>query len=195
MIDIHQHYFEHLKKISFLGRLYKSIYSSPLIYAASRRFGKKIVEIGSGTGSGVLGAFSSNVIGLDINPYSVNYCVENGMKAMLIDADGKFPLGSNEYDVCILDNVLEHIENPKKSLDECHRVTKLNGGLVIVVPGVKGYMADKDHKIFYDEERLANLDDRYNLEKLFALPSIFKSQKLSDSIKQYCLVALYKKIR
>lgn len=193
MTDINQHYFKHLKSISFLGRLYKRIFTSPLIYAVSRKFGKKMVEVGSGTGSGVLGAFSSSVIGLDINPYSVNYCVENGMRAKLIESDGKFPLGSSEYDVCILDNVLEHIENPKKCLDECHRITKPNGGLVIVVPGVKGYKSDHDHKNFYDEERLIQLDDRYVVEKIFALPCIFKVQQFSESIKQYCLVAVYKK--
>lgn len=194
MIDIDKQYFQHLKSISAVGRWYKRLFTSPLIYFVSRKFGTKMVEVGAGTGSGILGTFPSKVIGLDVNPYAVKYCVENGMKAKLIEGNGKFPLNAGEYDVCILDNVLEHIENPKTTLDECHRITQSQGGLIVVVPGVKGYQVDDDHKIFYDEESLRVLDDRFLLEKLFATPSLFKIQKLSLHAKQYCLVAVYKKI-
>jgi SAM-dependent methyltransferase len=187
------YYLNHLKSISLLGRIYKRFFSSLIIFVISRRYGTKMVEVGSGIGSGVLGAFTTNVTGLDVNPYAVKYCVVNGMNAKLIDIYGNYPLSTGQYDVCILDNVLEHIEAPKKTLDECHRITHSQGGLIIIVPGVKGYLADSDHKIFYDAKRLMGLDERYVLEKLFALPSFFKVQMFSESIRQYCLVAVYKK--
>ena len=108
---------------------------------------------------------------------------------------GDLPLASHSSDVCILDNVLEHIEEPKRVLDECDRVTRDQGGLVVAVPGVRGYDSDPDHKLFYDEVRLQQLDDRWRRIVAFSIPFLFKSHSLSRSIKQYCLVAVYKKVR
>lgn len=187
-------YFTHLKKISFTGRIYKKFFSSPVLYFFARRFGKRIIEIGSGTGSGVLGAFPKRVCGLEINPVAVEYCKAAGLNVQLIRDDGAFPVADGAFDACVLDNVLEHIENPRRTLDECYRITKENGGLVIAVPGLRGFESDEDHKKFYDAEALRLLDDRWLLQSLFSIPFLFSSEQLSISVKQYCLVATYKKI-
>ena len=112
-------YFNYLKTISLKGRIYKKFFSSPIIYFYARRFGSRILEVGSGTGSGVLGAFPSQVVGIDINPFSVEFSKRRGLRASVINPDGSFPLPDGAFDVCILDNVLEHIENPAKVMDEC----------------------------------------------------------------------------
>ena len=187
-------YFLHLQKISFLGRVYKRFFSSPVLYFCARRFGKRIIEIGSGTGSGVLGTFPKHVRGLEINPHAVEYCNAAGLKVQLIKEDGIFPVADGTFDGCILDNVLEHIEHPRSTLDECHRITAKGGGLVIAVPGIRGYHSDADHKMFYDVEALRGLDERWTLQSLFTTPFLFKSEKLSTAVKQYSLVATYKKI-
>ncbi len=187
-------YFAHLQKISFLGRVYKRFFSSPALYLCARRFGHRIIEIGSGTGSGVLGTFPKHVRGLEINPHAVEYCKATGLNVQLIRDDGSFPLTDNAMDVCVLDNVLEHIGDPRQTLDECYRITKENGGLVIAVPGLRGFASDDDHKKFYDAEALRMLDERWVLLGLFSIPYIFTSEKLSKSVKQYCLVATYRKI-
>ncbi|MGC2511273.1 MAG: methyltransferase domain-containing protein, partial [Acidobacteriaceae bacterium] len=135
------------------------------------------------------------IVGLDVNPFAVEFCNSKGMRAFVIEEDGGFPLASHSSDVCILDNVLEHIEEPKRVLDECDRVTRDQGGLVVAVPGVRGYDSDPDHKLFYDEVRLQQLDDRWRRMWSFSIPFLFKSHSLSRSIKQYCLVAVYKKVR
>ena len=187
-------YFAHLQKISFTGRIYKRFFLSPVLYFCARRFGDRIIEIGSGTGSGVLGAFPKRVRGLEINPRAVEYCKAAGLNVQLIGADGIFPVADGAFDACILDNVLEHIEDPPLTLDECYRITKENGGLVIAVPGVRGFESDPDHKKFYDAEALRSLDERWKLQSLFSIPFLFSSERLSKSVKQYCLVATYRKI-
>jgi SAM-dependent methyltransferase len=191
--DKFESYFEYLKTISFRGRLYKKFFSSPILFFCARRFGSQILEVGSGTGSGVLGAFPSHVIGIDINPFAVEYTKSIGLRSSVIDHDGSFPVDDEAFDVCILDNVLEHIEDPAKVLDECYRVTGPEGGLVIVVPGLRGFEWDSDHKIFYSEGELKRLDSRWSLTWLFSIPLLVKSEKLSKSMKQYCLVAVFKK--
>lgn len=188
-----EEYFSHLQQISFLGRIYKKFFSSPILYFCARRFGKRIVEIGSGTGSGVLGAFPTYVQGLEINPIAVEYCNRMGLNAQLITVDESFPVADAAFDVCVLDNVLEHIENPKLTLDECFRITKADGGLVIAVPGRRGFDSDTDHKIFYDANALSQLDERWALQSILSTPFLFRSEGLSKSVRQYCLVAVYKK--
>ncbi len=191
----YEDYFVHLKKISLLGRIYKTFFSSPILYFCARHFGKRIVEIGSGTGSGVLGAFPRQVVGMEINPVAVEYCRSKGLNVELIVDGEAFPVPDGQFDTCILDNVLEHIDDPSHTLDECYRITRQGGGLVIVVPGMRGYNSDADHMKFYDENALRQLGSGWQLERLFSLPFIFSSEKLSRSIKQYCLVATYKKSR
>ena len=190
----HENYYQHLKGISLKGRIYKRFFSSPLLYVCARFFGKAIVEVGCGTGSGLIGSFPTRVTGLDINSLAVEYCSSTGKNVKLIKEDGGFPLAGERFDTCVLDNVLEHIENPKKTLDECYRITRPNGGLVIVVPGLKGFESDQDHKIFYDINKLRILDNRWMLVCFFAIPSLFLSNKLSVRLKQYCIVAVYRKI-
>jgi SAM-dependent methyltransferase len=187
-------YFHYLKSISLQGRIYKRYFSSPLLFLCARSYGPRIVEVGSGIGSGVLGAFPANVVGLEINPFAVDFSRNIGLSASLINDDGSFPIEDGVFDACILDNVLEHIEAPKMVLDECSRITGRNSGLVICVPGIRGFEWDSDHKVFYDDDRLRKLDDRWVLTKLFSLPALVRSEALSKSIKQYCLVAVYKKV-
>jgi len=192
--DKFEDYFAHLKKISCAGRLYKRLISSPVLYLCARGFGKRITEIGSGTGSGVLGTFPKRVRGLEINPRAVEYCKAAGLDVQLLGADGVFPVADGACDACILDNVLEHIGDPRLTLDECHRITKENGGLVIAVPGLLGFESDPDHKKFYDAEALRLLDERWAMQSLFSIPFLFSSERLSKSVRQYCLVATYRKI-
>jgi SAM-dependent methyltransferase len=187
-------YFAHLQKTSFLGRAYKKFYASPILYFLARRFGSKIIEIGSGAGNGILGAFSKRVYGLEINPLAVRYTKAKGFNVDLIDSDGVYPVPDKSFDVCVLDNVLEHLSEPHLTLSECHRITRENGGLIIVVPGLRGFKSDMDHKIFYDSKALVNLDQRWELVKLFSMPFFLKSLKLSLSMRQYCLVAVYKRV-
>src|SRR6185436_9527027 len=143
-------YFSHLQKISLLGRIYKRFFSSPILFMSARCFGRRIMEVGSGIGSGVLGAFPTHVHGLEINPIAVDYCKAQGLNVSLISDAGEFPVEDSSFDACILDNVLEHITDPVRTLDECYRSTKKNGGLVIAVPGQRGFNSDADHRKFCD---------------------------------------------
>ena len=187
-------YFNHLKGIRFSGRVYKKFIASPVLYFSARCFGKRIIEIGSGTGSGVLGAFPERVRGLEINPHAVEYCEAAGLNVQLIGNDGTFPVADSTVDACILDNVLEHIEDPRRTLDECCRITQDKGGMIIAVPGWRGFQSDPDHKKYYDAEALRLLDERWTLQCLFSIPFLVRSDCLSRSMKQYCLIATFRKM-
>lgn len=188
-----ERYFRHLSQITLFGLLYKRLFVSPLIYLCARRFGSRVMEVGFGFASGLIGAFPRSVCGLEINPLAVTYCRARGLRVKQISEDGSFPEADGACDVCVLDNVLEHIEAPTRTLDECHRITGPRGGLIIIVPGERGYSLDDDHKIFYGAAELQSLDSRWELRNLFSLPIGFVSPLLSRRLRQYCLVAVYAK--
>lgn len=189
-----EQYFEHLKEISLLGKVYKKYFASQLLYFQARKFGKNIAEIGSGTGNGILGAYPDNVTGFEINPLAVEFCKKKNFNVHLINENSLCPVQDGQYDVCVLDNVLEHIADPSFILSECARITNKNAGLVVAVPGDKGYLVDDDHKIHYAEHALKNISKDWQLVKVFSMPFMLKSNFLSKSISQYCLVAVYKKM-
>lgn len=192
-MENYEHYFSHLNSISLLGLIYKRYYASRVLYHQAINFGNKIAEIGSGTGNGVLGAYPSQVVGFEINPLAVEFCKSKNLAVHQINENNHYPAEDGEFDVCVLDNVLEHIAAPASLLQECTRITHDKGGLVIAVPGDKGFAFDPDHKKHYREAELKDLNPGWRLIKTFSLPFIFKSQWLSGLISQYCLVAVYKK--
>ena len=189
----HALYFAHLTKISFLGRIYKRYFSSRVILYLAKNFGSKIAEIGSGTGNGVLGAYPKVVTGFEINALAVDFCRGKNLNVHLVYEDKPYPVLDGEFDVCVLDNVLEHLSEPMSLLNECARITHQNAGLVIVVPGHKGFLRDSDHKIHYTEQDLENLSKNWRHLKTISIPFFIKSDFLSKRISQYCLVAVYEK--
>jgi len=192
-LENYAHYFSHLNSISLLGLIYKRYYASRILCYQAKQFGNKIAEIGSGTGNGLLGAYPSQVVGFEINPLAVEYCKNKNLTVHQISENYHYPAEDGEFDVCVLDNVLEHIAEPAFLLQECTRITRDKGGLIIAVPGDKGFAFDPDHKKHYHEEELKIVSPRWQLLKTFSMPFIVKNQWLSGLVTQYCLVAVYKK--
>jgi len=58
----------------------------------------------------------------------------------LIEGAG-WPLQDEWVDVCVCDNVLEHVEDPELFFSECQRVTRPGGYLCIRTPNALGYVA------------------------------------------------------
>lgn len=193
MNDNYDDYYDHLNKISLIGKFYKRFIVAPLLYSCAKKFGNQIAEVGCGVGSGLIGAFPKRVMGLEINPKAVAYCQSKGLNVNLIQQDSPYPVNDSSVDVCVMDNVLEHLQNPSFTLSECSRITKAQGGLVVAVPGAKGYAYDNDHKIFYDAVGLKNIHPDWTLCFTFSTPFLVKSTWLSKRVRQYCLVAVYKK--
>lgn len=189
----HELYFSHLSQISFLGKVYKRFFSSWVIYYMASQFGNKIAEIGSGIGNGILGAYPDCVTGFEINPLAVNYCKKDNLNVHLVYEGKPYPSQGGEFDACVLDNVLEHLTNPALILSECARIGSEKSGLVVVVPGDKGFLRDSDHKIHYKERDLENLSESWQHLKTISMPFFIKSNFLSKHVSQYCLVAVYKK--
>lgn len=58
--------------------------------------------------------------------------------------DGTVPLPDGEFDLVLSTQVLEHVKDPLRYLDECHRLLKPGGSLVLSTHGVMYYHRDPE---------------------------------------------------
>jgi ubiquinone/menaquinone biosynthesis C-methylase UbiE len=178
-------YFNYLNTRSFFGSLYRKYYLYPKIF---NNLEGNILDVGCGVGDFL--NFKNNVIGVDINEDCVNYCLKKGYNAYLMNID-KLPFPDNSFNTIVLDNVLEHIEDPANILKEIKRVLIPNGLLLIGVPCEKGFKYDADHKKFYDINRLILLlNGNFSLKKYFYTP--FFLYPLRKHIRQVALYSIFK---
>jgi ubiquinone/menaquinone biosynthesis C-methylase UbiE len=99
-------------------------------------------------------------LGVDINPYCVDYVKEKGLWAKQGSAY-EIPLTDSSVDVVVMSHVLEHLEEPHKALKEISRVLQHNGIVIIIVPMIKGFHRDPTHRTFYDKSKLNKLAVEY----------------------------------
>jgi len=79
-----------------------------------------------------------------------------------------YPFKDNSFDYILVDNVLEHLDNPKKVLDELHRIAKKDAIIKIIVPyyHCRGAYNDITHKHFFSD---VSFDNLVNPEKHYSL--------------------------
>ena len=180
-----QNYFNYLQQRSFLGYIYRRYFLYPKL---SNYLKGEVLDIGCGIGDFL--AFRLSSVGVDINEFNVKLCKNRGLNAYIM-LENILPFPSNKFDSILLDNVLEHIKDPKPLLSEIKRVMRRGGYLLVGVPGIKGFASDPDHKVFYDEFKLQKLaqSQGYSITLYKHLP-LWKSFLFSKILKQYCVYAL-----
>jgi SAM-dependent methyltransferase len=144
----------------------------------------RLLDLGCGIGDML--KFYPNSVGVDINPYTVEFCNKSGLKAFLIDSD-KLPFKPESFDTILLDNVLEHIQEPSNLLFEISRVLKKPGQLIIGLPGDKGFLMDIDHKFNYKKADLLPLLENVGMKIVSEFFTPFKSNFLNKVFKRYCV--------
>lgn len=103
--------------------------------------GHKVLDVGcySGDISLAIKNNGNEVVGLDSNVTFVKMAKERGIPAKFADFEEKFPVASNSFDVIVAGEIIEHIYHTEKFLQECHRVLKKGGELVITTPNINWF--------------------------------------------------------
>lgn len=192
MVNIKKNYFlnysEYLKNRSLTSYFYRKYFLYPKI---SRTLKGLVLDVGCGIGDYL--EYRKNTIGVDINPFLVEICKNKKLNSKLMQ-DDLLPFDTNHFDGVVLDNVLEHIENPEKIILEIRRVLKINHNLIVGVPGSLGYTLDSDHKIYYDKPKLTNLFENYGFELRGSYGMPININFFDKLLRQYCLYAIFQRI-
>jgi SAM-dependent methyltransferase len=125
-----------------------------------------------------------------VNPNAVAFCRRNGLSVEVM-RPGQLPFGDSSFEGAVLDNVLEHLEQPEPLLTEVHRILRIGGRLVIGVPGSRGFDSDPDHKRHYPEDALilAAQNAGFTLARIFHQP--FYSRLLDRHFRYYAIYGLF----
>jgi len=181
----HRKYYEYLKQRNRMSLLYRRFFLYPMI---CRFLSGSVLDYGCGIGDFL--KFRPHTVGVDINPYAVEWCRNSGLNAIRIK-NLPLPFSSGDFKGAVIDNVIEHIIDPVPVLEEIRRVVIKGGILVVGVPGLKGYLHDSDHKRFYDEQILVDLLNRSGFKCIKIIHVPFKSSCLNKIISQYCIYGIF----
>ncbi len=88
----------------------------------------KVLEVGCGTGH--VQNKLKNVVGMDI---TLSMLKKNKNDAVCADAHS-IPFKDEAFDAVYSIDVIEHVQSPGKMIEECRRVLKKNGILILVTP-------------------------------------------------------------
>lgn len=112
---------------------------------------QKVLDIASGEGYGsmLLSKHAKMVIGVDISSEAVQHAnnkYKNINLSYLVGSADDIPLESNQFDVVISFETIEHLKDHQKMFSEIKRVLKPEGLLIISSPDKEKYTENTGHE-------------------------------------------------
>jgi len=98
---------------------------------------KRILDIGcyDGTISQLIKEKNNVVIGLDMSMNALNMAKKKGIECVSSNADN-LPFKDKSFDIVVASEIIEHIFDTGKFLDEINRILKSNGELILTTPNL-----------------------------------------------------------
>lgn len=122
---------------TFLEHIYR--YKFALPYAQNH----DVLDIACGEGYGsaaLVAGGARSVVGVDIDVESVEHARRKYNLQTRVGSAEAIPAADDEFDVVVSFETIEHVENPERFLDECARVCRPGGHLVISTPNKNVYL-------------------------------------------------------
>lgn len=145
---------------------------------------RKILDLGCGTRK------REGALGVDINP--------GGAADVIHDLNSfPYPFEDSSFDEIYIDNVLEHLSDVVRTLEELHRISKAGGLVVVYVPYFRAKWAciDPTHRHFFTTESFSYFDPEHPHSKVYPYSAIrFRTERImfNERIKRGVLTDLVK---
>jgi 2-polyprenyl-3-methyl-5-hydroxy-6-metoxy-1,4-benzoquinol methylase len=120
---------------------FKRLKSKLSIARATESAGLSLLDVGCGVGTFLLQAQREGwkVSGLELSPSVAAYARErNGLDVSSISIESTTKFSAQSLDVITLFGVIEHLANPRRAVDECARILRPSGFLVLQTPAEDG---------------------------------------------------------
>lgn len=106
-----------------------------LLAQVGQREGRRMLDIGCGTG-GVLKVLAGRgtIVGIDLDDLALAFCREKGLDDVARASALQLPFASGCFDVCVMMDVLEHVDEEGALLAEVRRVLRPGGAVIVSVP-------------------------------------------------------------
>ena len=100
--------------------------------------GKNVLDLGCFSGYLIkkLEEKGNYVVGTDSNPEFIKHCRSKELNVMDADCERELPFEDSSFDVVVAGELIEHIYDTDKFLNECNRVLKPGGELIITTPNL-----------------------------------------------------------
>jgi|SRR5665213_2420201 len=147
-------------------------------FAAGYVHNKEVLDIACGEGYGVKALEKSGaakVVGIDISPESCEHAkMKYGVDARVGSAEA-IPVENSCMDVVVSFETIEHVPRPDIFLDECRRVLRPGGVLIISTPNREPYRKLSPNNPFHCSE-LSHLEFAGMCEKRFTKIEYFSQR-------------------
>lgn len=101
-----------------------------LLPRLGRRKDLRIIDMGCGSGVGLAWARSrfdpARLLGVDISEYGLQRCANRGAELM-VGSVTDVPVEANSFDLAICNDVLQHMEDDQKAVNEAYRILAPGG--------------------------------------------------------------------
>jgi len=121
-----------------LSKVFSDFFLFDLPYSGE---GKKLLDIGCGTGDTLLWAKESgwDVYGVELNKNAVKHAHSRGLQNVRCGAIESIVYEDEYFDAIVMTQALEHVSSPRRILNKCHKMLKRDGYLMVTVPNFNSY--------------------------------------------------------
>lgn len=136
---------------------------------------KSILEIGCGAGCFLekIVNFTERAEGIEINENALAACRSKKLSVTSADITSQEPMldVTKKFDMIVLFEVLEHLDNPNIVFSNIDRILNDDGLLIIAVPNPDGYLKELDmvlldmpphHNTIWSQEAFSYISDKYH---------------------------------
>jgi SAM-dependent methyltransferase len=126
-----------------------------------------IADIGCGTGRNIAELLNNgchDIWGVDISLNALGHCKARNLKNLICADAAHSPFGPEQFDIIMLLDMIEHIENDQKTLNEVFDALRANGRVVIFTPAFQFLWGLQD-RVAHHYRRYSKTELRQKLEQ------------------------------
>lgn len=165
------------------NRVYLSDSRYRKAYGILRRLPKgKILEIGCSSGEFLdfLKKKGWSVKGLEVSEKATKRAKKLGLDVIVHDVNKKLPLKKNSFDVIFAGEVIEHLFDDTDFLNECYRVLKERGTLIVTTPNLTS-LKNRILMLLGLDPRYAIANHHYHVYTLNIIKKLFENSKFKKT--------------